>query len=628
MHEPTTPQETPEQPAGTAATDPEAAATQRSFVEYLTDPSARRIEWIALGLILVVGVFALFVARGDLLAQTAPLAGGPEAEDEAVADEPAGRDLPSVPYRLVDLELHPDNVHSRYFSGAFFRDPERSTGDEASAGGALEDFRTQLDIYRRRAAEDDNFTIRVYDNRTWRTLEVFVLRELQERYEESGEANWDRVDALRRAAANQLTSKWVARGIPRDNIAMRWGRYNQMVEAREREASYIEYEIRYARQLGLSLLTTEIGTVETFNQDWLVSPAGARGRYQMMPDILDLFGLRTFNLPARAGTVTVREELHPLLGLLGSFQLVRGYANSVGHEIPGVSAYHTGPGNIFTVYQNYLRANANDPNVHTSSVTDAYMWGVTTGFERVWRQSSFGPASRGYVLSAYGALRAVEEKPIDPTKTLFTERVQLSAGSTVELSELLELLEPHGARLNWGYGVDHDNLYERFRQLNSHIALPQSGTPDALAVPDAGNVRLSAAVGGSPVRFFLPYGATDLLERIRPGLLDASRTFRFDDDTFADPAATGEKTQWDYAYDELVMDIGRFGFTQRNQDRLVGLYRHFERLLAENPTQYRDAQMRIIRIHRRVWQTRGFRDLAGTVANVIQRPDADAVAAQ
>jgi hypothetical protein len=606
----------PETPLAEGAS-PEGAPERRSFADYLTDPATRRIEWLAVGLIVAFGAFALLMTRGDLLAQAVPVAiqSGPSEPADPVAP---GRDLPTQPYRFLDLDIHPDRVYNHYFSGAFFTDAARGA-DRSSAQSAYDDFRTQLEIYRRRAGEDDNFAIRVYDSRTWRTLEVFSLREERERFEQSGSADWERIDAFRRGASNGLITKWVARGIPRDAVATRWGRANQIAEAREREAHTIEYEIRYARQLGLSLLTTEIGTVETFNQDWLVSPANARGRYQMMPDILDLFALRAFTLPAAAGNVQVREELHPLLSLQSSFLLVRGYSNAVGQEIPGVSAYHTGPGNIMHLYQTFLRAKANDPGVRDATVTEAYMWGVTDGFDRVRQQSSFGPHSRGYVLSAYGALRAVDDKRIDPSHTLLTERVQLREGQTIALSDLLTLLEPHGARLEWGSDIDHANLYERFRALNGHIALPRSGSEETVSVPAAGNVRLAAASGRFPVRFFLPYGATELLERIRPGLLDPARTFRFDDNTFADPAVTGEKTQADYEYDELIRSISGFGFTSQNQNRLERLYRQFVQLAQANPnSEYRQAQLRIITIHRRVWHTVRFRDLAGTVQNVLE----------
>lgn len=602
--------------------EPPQEARRRSLTDYLTDPGARRIEWLALGLLALFALFALVVVRGDLVAQTVPLLEDPEAQAEAAeaaAPEPL---IPDRPYTLAALDLHPDRLYAPYLSGAFIEsDSARAEGDPT-----LRDFRTQLDVYEKRAGVDDNFSIRVFDNRTWKTLEVYTLRDLRQRYQQSGRANWDQVDRARSAAHNQLTRKWVARGIPREAISLRWGRANQIKEARERELPFIEYEIRYARHLGLSLLAAEIGTVETFNQDWLVSSAGARGRYQMMPDILRLFGLETYELPAASGTVRVREELHPLLALQGSFLLVRGYANAVGHEIPGVSAYHTGPGNIFHLYGTYLRANAAQ-DFSEKTVIDGYMWGVTSGFERVRKQSSFGPASRGYVLSAYGALRAVENDEIDPSLTLRTEQVRLGPGQRIALTELLTLLEPHEGRLDWGPGNDDNNLYQRFRELNPHMALPRTSEEGSIRVPAEGRVTLARSAGNDAVRFFLPYGATELLARIRPGLLDEDALVRFDQDTFTDPEITGEKTAYDRAYDQLVEDIAHFGFTGTNQRRLNALYAKMQELAAESPTPYRLAQARIITIHWRTWRTNAFQELSGAVANVLgggQRPTASA----
>ena len=37
-----------------------------------------------------------------------------------------------------------------------------------------------------------------------------------------------------------------------------------------------------------------------------------------------------------------------------AFMIMRAYANTVGHEIPGLSAYNTGVGNIFNVCRLYL----------------------------------------------------------------------------------------------------------------------------------------------------------------------------------------------------------------------------------------------------------------------------------
>ena len=583
---------------------------KRSFADYLTDPSARRIEWLALCLVAVFGLFVFVVTRSDLVAQGATSVPEPTAEQQPAEEEAPL--IPNQPFSLASLDIHPDRAYAPYLSGAFILPADSASGDVT-----LDDFRAQLDIYQKRMGVDDNFTVRVLDNRTAKTLEVYTLNARRDRYEETGKANWDEIDRHRRTATNQLISKWTARGIPKANISVRWGRANQVAEARDRDAPYIEYEIRYARQLGLSLLATEIGTVETFNQDWLISSVGARSRYQMMPDILNLFDVRTYTVPAQSGSVQVREELHPLLAMRSAFLLVRGYTNAVGHEIPGVSAYHTGPGNIFHLYQTYLRAQAGQPALSDKTVIDAYMWGVTDGFERVRKQSSFGPHSRGYVLSAYGALRAMEDAEIDPKKSLRTEMVQLKSGRTITLQALLTALEPHDARLNWGPGNDSENLYERFRRLNLHMDLPASSGEGPVSVPTSGNLTLSATAGSAPLRLFLPAGAAEVLERTGQDLIDERTFFPFDENTYADPNKSGAKTAEDRAYDRLVEDIANFGFSNANNRRLNALYTRFQELAEANPTPYRVAQLQIITIHRRMWGTRAFRDLAGTVANVL-----------
>src|SRR5690606_28302477 len=148
----------------------------------------------------------------------------------------------------------------------------------------------------------------------------------------------------------------------------------------------------------------------------------------------------------------VREELHPLLSMEPSMMLVRAYSNAVGHELPGISAYHTGPGNIFILYQSYIRAHAADPPTD-GHVSDAYMWGVTDGFEAVDARSSLGPESRAYVLKAYGALRATEDELVDPAETFRGERVQLRPAAATTLARLLETLAA-APRLNWGPNND------------------------------------------------------------------------------------------------------------------------------------------------------------------------------
>src|SRR5690606_13580260 len=162
------------------------------------------------------------------------------------------------------------------------------------------------------------------------------------------------------------------RGQPRGTVSARWGRANQVREARDAEAAYIVYEVGLARLLGLSLLSTEIGTVETFNEDTRVSSAGARGRDQMMPAVLRPHNINRYDLTTAAGnTISVAEEWHPLLTMEPAFATLRGYANAVGHEIPGLSAYHAGPGNIFRIYRLFMESPSRF--VRGATVADAYI---------------------------------------------------------------------------------------------------------------------------------------------------------------------------------------------------------------------------------------------------------------
>ena len=466
-------------------------------------------------------------------------------------------------------------------------------------------------MYRKAYGVDDNFSVRVLDERTGRTLEVSQLRAEKDKFDGTGQASWDEVNRQRRTLTRELREKWQAYGIPREAIVIRWGYANQTFEARDRDERYITYEVNLARRLGMSVLATEIGTVETFNQDALVSSAGARSRYQMMPDILGMFDVESYSLPTTSGrSVDVREERHPLLAMEPSLMLVRAYANSVGHELPGISAYHTGPGNIFKLYREYLRANPGLVQAERKHVSDAYMWGVTDGFERVDAVSSFGPHSRAYVLKAYGSLRATEDRLIDPSRSIHAERVRIRPGASATLSQILTALEPHGRRLNWG-PIEGETMYAKFRDLNPHIDLP-SASGDG--VPSTGDLRLSASAGNDPVRFFLPEGATAVLRRVGIDVIGEVETF--DETTFLlDPE---EVTATDEAYARLVRDVGQFGFTRSAVSRLDQIHDQLQTLAAQNPdSRYRQTQAKIARIHRSVWRTSAFRDLVATAETLL-----------
>ena len=547
----------------------------------------------AVALLGLVAFAFLAATRSDLRA--APPQGLVPA-DAAASLAPPAPPRADEAYTFAGLDIHPDRLHRDYFAGAFTGDAVRS------ASGA--DFLWRLNMYRRAYGEDGNLTIRVYDDRDGQMLEAESVPDL-------GVTDWEVVNAARRALSEAMRVKWTARGIPREALTIRWGYRHQTEEARARDARYIAYEVNLARRLGLSLLATEIGTVETFNQDRLVSSAGARSRYQMMPDILRMFDVEQYTLPvASGGTIDVKEEWHPLLAMEPSLMLVRAYSNAVGHELPGISAYHTGPGNLFALYREFMRAHPGMRHVRGGHVSDAYMWGVTDGFARVDAVSSFGPQSRVYVLKAYGALRATEDQLVDPRDAFRGERVRLRTGSGIALSDLLATLAPHERRLDWG-PADEGSLYARFREMNPHLALPVAAGNE---VPPFGDVRLMAAAGGVPVRFFLPLGATDVLRRV--GREIVAETIPFDGTTFLVDEA--ERTDADRAYDALVEDVGRFGFTRVNQGRLLMLHDRMQALAAADPqSRYRQTQAKIIRIHASIWRTDGFRDLVATTETLF-----------
>ncbi len=387
--------------------------------------------------------------------------------------------VPSAAFTLSGHSAHPDFAYGSVLNGA----APNAASDTASL---VYKFQELLSVFRYRMAVDDNFTVRVLDNRTGEVLEVYTLDEERAAYDRGASVDWREVDDARRRATRWLVDKHEERGVPRDAITVKWGRANQVELAHERDEPFVAYEIRLAEYLDLSLLPLGIGTVETFNQDHLVSSVGARSRYQMMPLILRRGGIHRYRLATEGGSpVRVKEELHPLITMEPAFLLLRGYINAVGHEIPGISAYHTGPGNIYTVYRTFLSESGQyfDPS---ASVMDAYMWAVTEGFEHVRERSTFGPYSRGYVASVYGSLMADSERLIDPSETLRTARVQLRLGERVTLRTLLEALASASDTLRWSI---EGTLYDRFRHLNPHIQLPPG---DSSFVPADGNVRFRA----------------------------------------------------------------------------------------------------------------------------------------
>lgn len=291
---------------------------------------------------------------------------------------------------------------------------------------------------------------------------------------------------------------------------------------------------------------------------------------------------------------------------------LKGYVNAVGHEIPGISAYHAGPANVFNIYRKYL-TEARELISQQSNVLDAYAWGVTTGFESVTSGSSFGQHSRGYVASNYGALRATDTVAIDTSFTMLAELVRIDEGKSVYLSHILRALGRHEASLRWPRQTDGQSLYHRFRYMNPHIALPDA--PDSAGVPVDGDVRFVSSVDGANVRFFLPLGGSEVLVTEGIDVLDDPAMRRFDHRTYTDPNR-GEKTMQDRLYEDLVADIARFGFNRSNRAQLFELADRFAELARTNPSHFRAIQNDIIQTHKGVWQWGQWETLAQTVAAV------------
>ena len=523
----------------------------------------------------------------------------PPIDTPLLAPQPAPP--PPAPLTLGTYapDLHPDARYGPYFTGA------PSATDPIVTAPLLLAFQALLTQYTLRQAVDDNFTIRIYDTRTGRELTRYELTDWRQRYVEQGSMDWDAVDRVRREITRNLLDHFAARGHARSTLQARWGRATQVKEAFQRALPYLEYEIRLARSLNLSLLSTAVGVVETFNDDRQVSPAGARSRYQLMPYLLRQYGIHHYKLPTAYGnTVQVAEEWHPLLTMEPAFLVMRAYTNAVGHEIPGLSAYHTGPANLFRIYRafltegiQYLRPSA--------TVVDAFVWALTEGFSQLSASTSFRNYSRGYVPSLYGTVRALEHLPLDTSHTVQAELVQVVTKQPFYLSDLLRALQQAGGdTLDWHVAAKGSSLYHRFRLLNPHFQLPSAAQG---GVPPNGDIRFVSSAQQPPIRLFLPLGATERLEAI--GFTGLELLRRYDHQTYH-PEELQEVTNWDQTYALLVEEISHFGFTRQNRALLDTLVVRFETLAAQQPTPYRLRQLQIIRTHARLWRFDAWEQLA------------------
>lgn len=517
----------------------------------------------------------------------------PTAATHAQPDPSQSGSTNALPFSTLgslarQLDLDPAKMHAPLV-------PEREIlGDTSLYPPGFRNFYDLLLLHNARYGEDDNFTMRVLENATGKVLERYILTDERAAFLATGKADWDKVDQRRRAAMRGLLDKYERRGYRRANMTVTWGRLNQVFEARKRADPYLAYELRLAHMHRLSALSAELSTVETFNQDWLISKAGARGRYQFMPEYTRRFGLHRFKITATTGAAHwVREERHPLLTMEYAFMIMRAYSNTVGHELPGLSAYNTGVGNIFNICRLYLMRERPDPD--SATVFDAYAWAVTTGFDEVRRSTTFRRQSRAYLPSVVAAYRAVEHVPADLSRTMRAELVTMRRGASITLGEMLEILKQHD--LDWTPFGD-TSIYESFRAFNGHIDLPRGS---AGKIPSGANLKLTNPSNTLQLRFFLPLGSTAILKDAGKNVFDEDEMRVFDDNTFADPEITQQKSLLDWEYERLVDRIGRFGFTKEIRERVFEIAEGMEKLAEAKPTPYRRAQAIVSGMHKRLW---------------------------
>ena len=170
-------------------------------------------------------------------------------------------------------DLHPDRLYQPYMSGPILSDSTTLPPE------TIQSFRDLLAQYTLRQGIDDNFTIRVTDNRSGELLELFVLDDLRRQYEENGSADWPEIDRQRRRDMRRLVREHAATGIPRGAISVRWGRKNQIREARRGgdrgRAGLLAHHGRPRRQRLRTPPRRRRATVETRSLDAHDSPGVA-----------------------------------------------------------------------------------------------------------------------------------------------------------------------------------------------------------------------------------------------------------------------------------------------------------------------------------------------------------------
>ncbi len=129
-------------------------------------------------------------------------------------------------------------------------------------------------------------------------------------------------------------------------VPWRTGYADRFVDALDRAAPYIPYLESMASQRGLPRDTWLLAVQESLFRPTAVSSAWCEGPFQLSRPAARTFGLVVPRLARGGNTTQVNESLHPLLAAQAAFDLLYAYAYHTGGFLTGVSAYHTGPGNL------------------------------------------------------------------------------------------------------------------------------------------------------------------------------------------------------------------------------------------------------------------------------------------
>lgn len=219
------------------------------------------------------------------------------------------------------------------------------------------------------------------------------------------------------------------------DLSWRIGSADQIPKALDRASPFIPYLESIGLRYGLDRDTWLIAIQESLFTPSVVSSAACEGPFQLNRDNARNAGLI---LPKGRGNnrTNVNESLHPILAAEAAFGLLRSYVYHTGGFFTGMSAYHTGPGNLAQMRSKQI-ANADwkapsrvtalddwqaqqltaleylvmpdaDENTPGTEAADAFSWIVTEGWQMPTNRTTFKKESARYVPRFMGLRNAID----------------------------------------------------------------------------------------------------------------------------------------------------------------------------------------------------------------------------